>query len=234
MLDRARKLFSSRRKVRDDWSASLPDDRNSLFETITQNWDTYYHMLSVALDEALSLRRERQLGVAQELAATSSELMSVLAANLVTVLLAMNAEAQHFPVPPSVEPLNPAFFRWHRSQESASWNSLLFHVLLGHRSRFFHKVQALIAILEAVGQEFSEVANDIAEQACMNPEESWSVLDCLHYDANTCLRESEVLLKSLLHVWPAKGSDTFVTKLTGSVPIPEALTRFRVRRSAAD
>lgn len=234
MLDRARKLFSSRRKVRDDWSASLPDDRNSLFETATQNWGTYYGMLSVSLDEAFTLRRERQLGLAQELAGMSSQLMSLLAANLVAVLFAMNNEAQHFPVPPAVEPLNPEFFRWQRAQESASWNNLLFRVLLGHRSRFFHKVQALIAILEAVGQEFSEVASDIAEQACVNPAESWSVLECLHYDANTCLRESEVLLKSFLHVWPAKGSNSFVTKLTGSVPIPEALTRFRVRRTAAD
>lgn len=199
-----------------------------------QSWGTYYGMLSVSLDEAFSIRRESHLLLAEELAATSSELMSILAANLVTVLLAMHSEAQHFPVPPSVEPLNPEFFRWARSKEAASWNNLLFRVLFGHRSRFFHKVQALITVLEAVAEQFSETAADIGERTSVQREEAWTTLDSLHYDANTCLRESEVLLKSFLQVWPAKNSNSFAEKLTGSVPIPEALTRFKVRRAAAD
>ena len=51
--------------------------------------------------------------------------------------------------------------------------------------------------------EFHLSATAIAEGTSTQPGVCWSELDTLHYDLNTCLRESVVVLKSFIYVLPA-------------------------------
>jgi hypothetical protein len=53
------------------------------------------------------------------------------------------------------------------------------------------------------------------------------MLDCLHYDFNTCLCESEIILKSFLRALPAEQLAAFVLDLD-SLPA-EARVRRRLR-----
>jgi len=55
-----------------------------------------------------------------------------------------------------------------------------------------------------LGHEFRESAGDIAKGLDTQPITSWLTLDDLHYDFNTCLRETEVVFKSFLRTMPAE------------------------------
>jgi hypothetical protein len=101
-------------------------------------------------------------------------------------------------------------------------------VLLGERSRFFHKLRILSNTVEHLGSEFEQNAHDIAAGLSVKPAACWEQLDSLHYDLNTCLRESEVILKSFLHALPTEHLAVFGTALnrpravTKSRPLPRA------------
>ena len=43
----------------------------------------------------------------------------------------------------------------------------------------------------------------------MRPESHWASLDALHFDLNTCLRETIVVLKSFLCHLPAEQAEQF-------------------------
>ena len=59
----------------------------------------------------------------------------------------------------------------------------------------------------------------------MRPEREWGILDSSHYDLNTCLRESIVLLKCFLHALPAEQVTEFTAALQKHAfsPSPGAL-----------
>jgi hypothetical protein len=96
-------------------------------------------------------------------------------------------------------------------------------VLLGDRSRFFHKLRILSNTVEHLGSEFEQNAYDIASGLSVKPAASWNELDSLHYDLNTCLRESEVILKSFLHALPAEHLAVFSAALNR----PRTVTKLR-------
>jgi hypothetical protein len=212
------KVLRSRPRVHDDWMATLPPEKERVFSAALKFWDTYYGMLSVSLDEAFALRRQGKLPLARQQAAVSCQLMSILVGNLVAALREMTEQSAHLPVPPAVDPLNPSFFRSENARETASWNTLLFHVLFAERARFFHKLQSLLAVLEGVLEEFSETTAEISDGLSTQPYESWASLEVLHYDANTCLRETEVVFKSFIRVWPGRDPALFSRQITASLP----------------
>ena len=53
-----------------------------------------------------------------------------------------------------------------------------------------------------IGDDADRTAEDIAENRSVRPPAAWSELDSLHYDLNTCLRESIVTLKCFLRLMP--------------------------------
>ena len=75
-------------------------------------------------------------------------------------------------------------------------------MLFGARSRFFHKLRILSHTLALLEHEFEDAASEISKGLSMQPGDCWQRLDNLHYDFNTCLRESEVVLKSFLRILP--------------------------------
>lgn len=215
---------SGRRTVSDDWVASLPRDKFQLFQTVVRRWECNYAMMSVALDEALSLRQRGELVCASQQIQVASELVCRLGATLVGACDAMSNSGRFVAKLPAVHPLNSEYFRGDTAQQAASWNGLMHHVLFSDRSRFFHKLKTLSETLERLVREFGEASRDIAERT--NPESGslWQRADSIHYDVNTCLREAEVVLKSFLRSLPSEHLPNFSHLLD----LPAPTDRFRV------
>ena len=140
--------------------------------------------------------------------------------------------AMHVRELPIVEPLKTVFFRGDTAQSAASWNALLHHVLFGSRSRFFHKLRILSATIAQLGREFDEAAADLAEGISAPAGAQWTILDFVHYDLNTCLREAEVVLKAFLRAFPADRLLPFALEMS-KAPAPRKLDHRPLSRASA-
>jgi hypothetical protein len=183
-------------------------------------------MMSVALNDALSLRSSGELVCARQQVFISAALLARLSTSLVSFCESLTSRARYIREIPTVEPLNPEFFRGNIAQSAATWNEFLHYVVFGSRPRFVQKLRILSGTLDRLDREFSKAATDIAQAA--HPSSSWVVLDHLHYDFNTCLRETEVVLKSFLRALPADQLATFVGEVETPRPNP---SRMRLRPS---
>lgn len=193
---------SARHTVSDDWITVLPRDKGELFDAVVDRWERAYGMMSVALDDALSLRSRGELVCAQQQVAVAADLLQSLSTSLVSTCAALQLRGKSLPELPEVKPLNSGFFRGDTAQSAASWNRIVHRVIFAGRSRFFNKIRILSEMLLKLEREFREAAGDVARGMDTQPVASWLTLDDLHYDFNTCLRETEVILKSFLLMLP--------------------------------
>ncbi|HWG58150.1 MAG TPA: hypothetical protein VN661_03800 [Candidatus Acidoferrales bacterium] len=210
-------------RVRDDWFANLPGEKTRVFEAIVQQWECTYAMMSVSLDEAIALRIGGQLVCARQQLSIAADLFDRLAGALMRACDVLAHRAERARDLPAVEPLHTRFFRGDTAQSAASWNEILHHVLFGNRLRFFHKLRILAGTVRKLNDQFSEAAGDIREGLSTKPSQSWGTLDSLHYDLNTCLRESEIVLKSYLRALPSD----HVSALAEALDAAPALKRVR-------
>jgi len=224
-IGRKARPFGARHSVSDDWVAALPREKKQLFETVVRRWESGYAMMSVALDDALSLRARGELICARQQVSIAADLLGRLSAVLVSSCDVLADFGKHFSDLPLVEPLKTEFFRGNTGQSAASWNGILHHVLFGDRSRFFHKLKILSGTVEQLECEFNEAADDLSGGLSTHPGACWDSLDCLHYDFNTCLREAEVVLKSFLRALPGEQ----MTALASTLEAPPSAKRLRLR-----
>jgi hypothetical protein len=222
-----RKAAAARRTVSEEWIAALPREKGNLYEAVVRQWESSYAMMSVALDGALSLRSRGELVCARQQVFISADLLVRLAAALVVACGAVSSRGRRLSNLPLVEPLNTEFFRGQTAQNAAHWNGLLHHVLFAERSRFFQKLRILSDTVEHLVREFDETAEDISQGLAVQPANCWNKLDCLHYDFNTCLCESEIILKSFLQALPAEQLAAFASELDSHQG--EARVRLRLR-----
>jgi hypothetical protein len=221
---------SARRKVLDDWIAVLPHAKNEMYQIIVRRWECSYAMMSVALDEAMSLRSAGELVCARQQVSIAAGLLARLAPSLISLCDTLSSRGQRVTRLPVVEPMNADFFRGDTGQSAASWNQILHHVLFSARSRFFHKLRILSHTLATLEYEFEDAAGDISRNLATQPGDCWQRLDNLHYDFNTCLRESEVVLKSFLRILP----DDQLTSLASELDAPPTPRRLRARARFSD
>jgi hypothetical protein len=224
-LKKKRGQASVRRSVTQDWIAALPREKSQLFDSVVRHWESGYAMMSIALDDAFCLRTRGNLVNARMQVVVAADLLSRLATNLIGACEVVNDRARHVPSLPAVEPLKTEFFRGETAQSAASWNGLVHHVLFGDRPRFFQKIRILRDTVERLADEFRQSSADLLEGATVDPGILWDSLDSLHYDFNTCLRESEVVLKGFLHAIPESQLAAF-TEAINNPPPPK---RLRVR-----
>jgi hypothetical protein len=199
---RLRKLISGGHSVSDDWTGPLSEATNGVFELTVRRWEASNAMLSVALSEAFSYRGQGALVTASQHAGIAADLAEGLTAEITKALRYLHGFACALSGLPSGDPLNPEFFRSETARHAAEWHSVRHGILLRDRSRFLHKLSTLARITQSVAREFDEAARDISEGTSTEPESSWNSLNHIHYDLNTCLRETVVLLKSVLHATP--------------------------------
>lgn len=194
----ATRMGSPRNTVQEDWLARLPEERRAIFEAISQEWESAYAMLSVALNDAMAERAGGRLVQARRQSVMAAQLAARLVEGVAAPLEALRRRGRAGGSLPVVEALRPGHFRSERAQQSAAWSYLAHRLPLGRRFRFLRKLAALRAVLERSGAEFTEVAQEIGEGGSVNPEASWQALELLHDDLNTAMREAVVVLKSYL------------------------------------
>lgn len=193
--------------VQQDWRAFLPEAKSSFFCAHSRELENAYLMLSVTLNEAIELGRRGHIVKACRAAEVTPELCDLLVLRLSSVLHAMRRQARHFGVVPNLAPLEASNFRTERAQRTARFSSLMTHVLLSERSQFIQKVSALEQIVEDLGDSFVEAARHVEPGDATDFSVSWHALDACHFDLNTCLRETLVLVKSFLVVLPEEQLD---------------------------
>ncbi len=227
---RKRGPIPARRDVPEDWLAALPREKSQIFDSVVRQWECSYAMMSVALDDALSLRLRGELVCARQQVEITASLVARFAGLLIAACNSIADAGRHVSDLPVVEPLKTRFFRGDTAQSAASWNGLLHHVLFGDRSRFFHKLRILSSTVEQLGWEFDQAAADLSEGVSVQPGVCWAALDSVHFDLNTCLREAEVVLKAFLRALPTEQLAAFAAAMstppaTKRIPGRQRLTR---------
>jgi hypothetical protein len=223
---------SARRSVLQDWAAALPGERLQIYDATVRRWELSYAMMSVALDEAISLRSCGKLVFARQQVSIASTLLRRFTGLLVSSFETLSVCGRHARNFPTVEPLHTEYFRGSTGQWAASWSGFVHYVLLGDRSRFLHKVRSLSNMVERLQSEFELASEDISNGYSATLAH-WHILECLHYDFNTCLREAEVVLKSFLRTAPADKIGAFADVLEvepASPRVEETLLRPRFSR----
>jgi hypothetical protein len=200
--DRHRPPTARGTSVKEDWRAWLPEEKSKVFEFYVQQLESSYTMLSITLNEAIELRHAGRLAKCCQTLCVTPALCSRLTDYLSALLRALGEHANHYGTVPNAAPLDPANFNSPKGQRSARMSSLLSHVLLTQRSQFLHKVGTLEEMVEDLGRDYCDSAEDLSSGTAIDPAMLWEAADAEHFDMNTCLREAIVLLKSFLLALP--------------------------------
>jgi hypothetical protein len=211
-----------RLSVREDWSAWLPLTKSNFFDSYVRQLDVAYNIFSVALNEALELRRIGRNSQSCRSIFAIPPLCSRLARPVESLLYTLGEHAKHFGTIPKSVPIDPANFRGSREQYTARKSELLSRVLLTERSLFLHKVDILEEMVFHIRQRVQETASDLATGVSLSPSSDWQSVDDAHFDLNTCLREATVLLKSFLVVLPEEQLSAFQNSVSRCVRASEA------------
>jgi len=203
----------SRGSVREDWFTQLPEEKNRIFDNIVHEWESSYAVFSISLDDAMALRAKGKLTRAKQCVDIAASVVTDLTEPLASSCRTLEKWGRHLAVPPAVVALNPSFYRSESARQNAQWNQLMHRVLFGSRSRFLHKLRVLEMSVTTLGNEFHKEAEELAAGLHIHPDSSWPRLDELHYDVNTCLRETVVVLKSFMLALPPKSLSFFYDEL---------------------
>jgi hypothetical protein len=178
----------------------LPRDKDQAYSAFVRQLESGYNMFSVSLDEALEYRRQGHLSKSYQVVGMTPDLATRLAGNLSAVLRALAGHAKHYGTVPNAVPLDPANFLGGKEQRTARMSDLLSRVLLTQRSQFLHKIGTLEEMVGDLGKDFRFAVENLTVGGSAKPAADWQVIDAVHYDLNTCLRETIVLLKSFMVV----------------------------------
>ena len=113
---------------------------------------------------------------------------------------ALAGHAKHYGTIPVILPLDAENFLGAKEQRVARMSDLLSKVLLTQRSQFLHKINALEEMVSDLSRDFRVAVENLTIGGSARPGSEWEIIDAAHYDLNTCLRETIVLLKSFLVV----------------------------------
>jgi len=188
--------------VSQDWRRALSTEKSRTYLNSLHALETAYAMFSVNLDEAFGMRRNGRMPKAYQVLSVAPALCRRLTSPLHSLLCAMLEHAKHFGTTPNLAPLDPENFQNSRSQRVARFNDLLSRILFTRKSQFLHKISALADLVDELDSSFESTSEELFVRQSLRPEREWELLDSVHYDLNTCLRETVVLFKSFLHALP--------------------------------
>lgn len=195
--------------VKDDWRAWLSEEKDQVFRSHVRQLEISYNMFSVSLDEALALRQGGRLEKASLAVCVTPDLCNRFAHPLGALLWSLGEHAKHYGTVPNAAPLDPSNFQGTRGQRAALFNSLYCRFLLTGRSQFLNKISTIGEMVDDLARDFCAAASEIANGGPSSYDAEWQAVDAAHYDLNTCLRESVVLLKSFLMALPDKELGSF-------------------------
>lgn len=198
-------LIGPRTSVEVDWFGALPAAHLKVFITYSRELESSYLMFSVPLDEAISLRDSGALANCLEDAVLASVMCGRLTNRMNDMLVSLAEYSGKHRLTPSVKPLDHATFLSRRGQQSARRNYFLAFVPRARKAQFLSKIRSLIHLVANVRRDFSEAVEDLVSSGGRYESmSSWTIMDASHYDLNTCLRESIVMLKCFLRSLPAE------------------------------
>ena len=229
MRDQAVPPSARSKSVKDDWEAWLPEEKLSVFQRHSQQMESDYSMLSISLNEAIELRDSGLRQKALQAVWVTPDLCWRLADQIEALLLSLGEHAKHYGIVPNTSPLNPENFQGSRGQRAARFSGILSHIILTNRSQFLQKIETLTEMVSGIGQEFCSSADILGEGTAIHPDSLWKTVDANHYDLNTCLRESIVLLKSFLLAMPTEQLSNFQKTLIAQSAAAHAKSRDRQR-----
>ena len=188
--------------VQADWRARLPEEKLIVFTAYVRRLESTYGPLSVALNEALALRHEGRLNMCCQAVNMTPNLCGRLTDLLAALIRVLGEHAKHYGTVPNAAPLDPQNFQTLKGQRSARMSGLLSKVLLSQHTQFLHKLGTLLEMVDSLGKEYCASAEELGTGLSTDPFVLWKTIDAAHYDLNTCLRETIVLLKSFLRALP--------------------------------
>jgi len=223
--------------VSQDWRRPLDAEKSDAYVCCLRRLETAYSMFSVNLDEAFGMRRNGRNSKAYQVLSVAPALCRLLTGPLHALLQVMLNHAKHFGITPNLAPLKSQNFQHPRSQRVALFNDLFSRVLLTRKSQFSYKISALADLVEDLQSDFQSVAEGLACGDSLHPDRDWELLDSVHYDLNTCLRETVVLFKSFLHALPEGQLPSFQAALrnlcdTSCYALPSCAPHLAHRRMA--
>ena len=213
---RSRPLSMHSASVSKDWRKPLSGEKSDTYLDCVHGLETAYSMFSVTLDEAFGMRRGGRPLTASQVLSVAPALCQRLANPLHSLLRVMLDHGKHFGVTPNLAPLDPQNFQNSRSQRVALFNDLFSRILLTRKSQFAHKISALAELVDQLNVSFATTSAELLSGASLEPARDWDLLDSIHYDLNTCLREAVVLFKSFLHALPEPQLTSFAVALDTS------------------
>jgi hypothetical protein len=216
-MTRAKRACQRSRTVREDWFAWIPNEMDQLFDATRHELESSNYILSISLDEALSLCKEGQFDSAKERSIIIAGLFDRLAVRVGHVIRTIKDHGSHFGTLPNVKPLSPSNFRGATAQRVSLMNNLLAKVVFRERTRFFHKLYSLDEIVEDLQKEVREIVDAISEGTSQLKDRAWQQLEVLGYDLSTCMGETTVILKSFFCALPPEELETFRDKLVNVV-----------------
>jgi hypothetical protein len=208
-----------------DWNSSLSTAHDESFFRVARHLETAYAMWSVNLDEALSFRRTGRASHASDALGVSPALCYRLSHSLLGSLRAMLFHARHFGTAPNLAPLAACNFQLPSCQRAARVNTLVSKLLLTNKSQFQYKIAILLELVGNLSDSYIHISGELSGGSSMEEGLDWQSLDVTHYDLNTCLRESIVLLKCFLIALPDGQLAEFnlsLRHLMGDTPYPSA------------
>jgi len=126
---------------------------DDLFSSARNELETSNLVLTLTMEEAFELCRRRQFDSASDTVAVFASLLDRLSLRIVHVLHAIKQHGTRFGTLPNVEPLSPLNFRGATPQRISRTDSLIAKIVMGQRSRFFHKLSALEEIVRTLQSE---------------------------------------------------------------------------------
>lgn len=214
-----------------DWRRELPEPQRYAFETYAKEFEAAYLMFSISLDEAISLHGSSYLSKSFQVVALTSELCASLATSMENMLRSLAEHCRDNGTNPTVAPLNQSDFSDVWSKLMASRSLILHHALPTRKAQFQNKIRSLRSMSRHAKQDFCAVAEALAiEGIVVDSSDSWAVMCKAHFDLNTCLRESFILLKCFLRVLPGVELQAFRENVSKGFVPPTIKTKAAGRR----
>jgi hypothetical protein len=208
--------------VRQTWRAELPSEKLLLYNTIMGNLQSAHVIFSIALNEAIGLRRTGHTSQACEQVKVSGELCERFASSSEGMLRVMDSHAQNFGSVPSVDPLDREFFQ-STTARNAAWNhATLTNVVWSSRSRFFYKMHTLGELGLKLAAEFNAIASTVSAGPGERIGKEWDHLATLQFDLTTTLGETNIVLKSFLVELPGAQLESFQKRVMTALSVSSA------------
>src|SRR5579862_170724 len=204
--------------VREDWLAWLPPGKEQVFEATHEELEVANVILGVIVNDAYTLCRQGKLRAAREQAIVFGGLFERLSDRQRDVLRALEEHSRRFRTGANIAPLRPDFFRSDAAQRVARGHALMSLAIFRARTRFRHKIAAIAKVIAELRREALEIGEQIAQGNAVRLPRRWGQLEVLHYDLNTCLRETTIVMKSFFCVLPEEELAPFRKRLFSLVP----------------